>query len=101
MVKEEINAEQKSYLVCPTRWTRPMACSSAPMFSDGSTSSTCVASTIFNPFDPDDNCINATFKEELVLNSLRLCCKDEEERKKRERERVSEGESEGGTRQGE
>ena len=61
-----------SHLVCPTRCTRPIACSSDPMFSNGSTSSTCVASTIFNPFDPDENNINATFSDGLDLNFFKL-----------------------------
>lgn len=61
-----------AYLVCPMRCTRPIACSSTPVFSKGSTSSTWVASMIFNPLEPEWNGSRSTLTSGLVLNSVRL-----------------------------
>ena len=61
-----------NYFVCPTLWTRPIACNSDPILSEGSTRSTWVASVIFNPLEPDDIGISRTLRVELVLKVSRF-----------------------------
>ena len=63
-----------TYFVWPILCTRPMACSSAPTFNPGSTRMTWVASTMFNPFEPECSGISNTFMSVLFLNSDKLSC---------------------------
>ena len=71
------STENKTYLVCPIRWTRPTACSSWAGFNAGSTNNTWVASMMFRPLEPVCKGRRRTPTKESCLNVCRFDWKEE------------------------